>query len=30
MTLGLVMAFWPALQALRAKLSGSDAVARTA
>ena len=30
MTLGLLMAFWPALQALRAKLSGSGAVARTA
>ena len=30
MTLGLVMAFWPALQALRAKLSSNDAVARAA
>ncbi|HEV7259224.1 MAG TPA: tripartite tricarboxylate transporter permease [Bosea sp. (in: a-proteobacteria)] len=30
MTLGMVMAFWPMLQALRAKLSGGDAVARAA
>ena len=30
MTLGLVMAFWPALQALRAKLSSNHAVARAA
>ncbi|MCV9934991.1 tripartite tricarboxylate transporter permease [Boseaceae bacterium BT-24-1] len=30
MTLGLVMAFWPALQALRVKLSGNGAVARAA
>ncbi len=30
MTLGLVMAFWPALQALRAKLSGNAAIARAA
>ena len=30
MTLGLLMAFWPALQTLRAKLSNSDAIARAA
>jgi putative tricarboxylic transport membrane protein len=30
MTLGVVLAFWPALQALRAKLTSNDAVARVA
>lgn len=30
MTLGLLMAFWPVLQALRAKLAGNGVVARPA
>jgi putative tricarboxylic transport membrane protein len=30
MTLGVVMAFWPALQMLRAKLAGSGPVPRAA